>query len=1170
MTTTDRHTNTGEGKTMSQSQRSAGRPSRAIGFLAALGVFPRVQGSGAPGVRASRQALFVVVTALGVFALGAASAFAAPLPEKPVTGYAGQEEVSLSTEAGLFGVLDPGKEGAAGTFELGTYEFVYRKSATECQGAGEKKAPASPAPSLGEGYERVTEHLTNLTPNTKYTYCIVARNSAGEPSVGNTVTFRTALPPEEPEIKKPTAILSNEATLNGVLDPKSKGEAGDYYFVYSQSSECEGAGEQSTPETAYAGAVGELASAQATGLIPNKTYTFCLRARNVQYEHALSPPETFTTPAAPPTIVESTTGVSDSAATLHASINPDGAATTYFFEYGPSTEYDASKSYGTKAPLVPASIGEGNDPVSVEAPVQGLLAGETYHYRVIATNAKSGAEGTPGPDQTFTTQPAGGEFKLPDNRSYELVSPPNRDGALLEAITHEGGVIESAEDGSAFTYVAATPPLPAAEGNPAYAYSQIMATRASSGGWNNRDIATPRSATNGLHAGHIAEYYFFNPELTSSILSPGDETELAPGETKSATGETESTIFIRNGLLTEGTNEYVPLVNSHNTPAGTRYGRIPRVPTGAAQLGYAGASQNLEHVIIQSKQPLTTGPAGFPGSGLYEWTKSTGELQPVSVLPGPGGEWAKTPELGAKTRQVSGAVSNSGNLVIWEDNRSLYVRDLENETTTLINPENGEESEARFQYATPDGSKVYFTDGQRLTPNSTAGQESPELYEYNTGTGTTTDLTPNPQGPGHESANVQGELLGVGGGGEYVYFVADGKLAAGATVGEPNVYIEDDGTVNFVTTLSTEDEFDWRGTTSSIPNTAWRTARVAPNGGYLAFMSDRSLTGYDNDDAVSGLPDEEVYLYDADSGHLVCASCDPSGARPHGVLDQTRAGEGLGLLVDRPEMWSTDDPGVDHWLAGSIPGWTSYQENFAQYQSRYLTNEGRLFFDSADGLVPQDQNGKEDVYEYEPEGVGPKEAKCGPGSVSGSEAYKREGAPGDEAAGCVALISSGRSSQESAFLDASAKGPGGEEGEDVFFISSAQLTGQEVESGGDIYDAHICSSCASTAAVASPPCTNEESCRAAPAPQPAIFGSPASATFSGPGNITPAVTPTVTTKKKTAAELKAEKLTKALKQCEKDKQKAKRAKCQEQARSKYGPAKKKTKTKKATNDRRGK
>ena len=38
--------------------------------------------------------------------------------------------------------------------------------------------------------------------------------------------------------------------------------------------------------------------------------------------------------------------------------------------------------------------------------------------------------------------------------------------------------------------------------------------------------------------------------------------------------------------------------------------------------------------------------------------------------------------------------------------------------------------------------------------------------------------------------------------------------------------------------------------------------------------------------------------------------------------------------------------------------------------SRYLSNSGRLFFDSADALVPQDVNGKEDVYEYEPPGEG--------------------------------------------------------------------------------------------------------------------------------------------------------------------------------------------------------
>jgi hypothetical protein len=38
---------------------------------------------------------------------------------------------------------------------------------------------------------------------------------------------------------------------------------------------------------------------------------------------------------------------------------------------------------------------------------------------------------------------------------------------------------------------------------------------------------------------------------------------------------------------------------------------------------------------------------------------------------------------------------------------------------------------------------------------------------------------------------------------------------------------------------------------------------VTPDGRYLVFMFQRSLSGYDNRDVVSGEPDEEVYLYDA-------------------------------------------------------------------------------------------------------------------------------------------------------------------------------------------------------------------------------------------------------------------------------------------------------------------
>ena len=117
-------------------------------------------------------------------------------------------------------------------------------------------------------------------------------------------------------------------------------------------------------------------------------------------------------------------------------------------------------------------------------------------------------------------------------------------------------------------------------------------------------------------------------------------------------------------------------------------------------------------------------------------------------------------------------------------------------------------------------------------------------------------------------------------------------------------------------------------------------------------MSERSLTGYDNQDAVSGEPDEEVYLYDAAANRLVCASCNPSGQRPHGLLDSELTSEGLGPLIDRPGVWR------ERWLAASLPIWTLDfgRSKSPIYQPRYLSDNGRLFFNSPDQLVPQAEN----------------------------------------------------------------------------------------------------------------------------------------------------------------------------------------------------------------------
>jgi hypothetical protein len=105
-------------------------------------------------------------------------------------------------------------------------------------------------------------------------------------------------------------------------------------------------------------------------------------------------------------------GLAEAAATLNGSVNPQGAATTYHFEYGPTT------SYGTKAPVPDAAAGSGTGDVAVNTAIGSLEPEATYHYRLVAKNA-SGT--TYGKDQTLTTNPRSG--------SWAVKTTPNPSGA---------------------------------------------------------------------------------------------------------------------------------------------------------------------------------------------------------------------------------------------------------------------------------------------------------------------------------------------------------------------------------------------------------------------------------------------------------------------------------------------------------------------------------------------------------------------------------------------------------------------------------------------------------------------------------------------------------------------------------------------------------------------
>ncbi|MEA2385435.1 MAG: hypothetical protein QOH72_5406 [Solirubrobacteraceae bacterium] len=111
--------------------------------------------------------------------------------------------------------------------------------------------------------------------------------------------------------------------------------------------------------------------------------------------------------AAAPTVVPlPPANVAVATATLRGTINPRGLATTYFFQYGPTTAYGARTAV--------AAAGAGAAGVTVTAAAGALVPATTYHLRLVAQNA-SGASATP--DRTFRT-PA-------QALSIALVATPN-------------------------------------------------------------------------------------------------------------------------------------------------------------------------------------------------------------------------------------------------------------------------------------------------------------------------------------------------------------------------------------------------------------------------------------------------------------------------------------------------------------------------------------------------------------------------------------------------------------------------------------------------------------------------------------------------------------------------------------------------------------------------
>ena len=389
----------------------------------------------------------------------------------------GAAEGIATTSATLAGSLTPKGVESYYYFQWGTTESYGHAS------------PTPPGTDAGSGRQAVAARteLSGLSPNTTYHFRLVATDGVGV-TVGADERFTTPGPPRISD-ETISGVGHAAATLDAKIDP-GKLET-SYRFEYGET-------------TAYGGEApaggGKLAAGEAftstaaalTGLKIGTTYHFRVLASNAAGT-IYGRDQTFET--APPVPIDETFAaeVSSKEATLHATIDPLGSDTHYYFQYG-SAGCAEAPSVCTDTPAAPGEdIGAGSEGIARTVKLTDLTPSTTYHYRVVAAN---GLGVTEGPERTFTSA-SEVPLALADGRAWEMVSPPDKHGIPIEPLTREGGLTLASEDGQAITYVADGALSEDAPGNRAPEPQQIISRR-EEGGWSSEDVAPPNVKAQGL------------------------------------------------------------------------------------------------------------------------------------------------------------------------------------------------------------------------------------------------------------------------------------------------------------------------------------------------------------------------------------------------------------------------------------------------------------------------------------------------------------------------------------------------------------------------------------------------------------------------------------------------------------------------------------------------
>ena len=723
---------------------------------------------------------------------------------------------------------------------------------------------------------------------------------------------------------------------------------------------------------------------------------------------------------------------------------------------------------------------------------------------------------------------------LPDCRAYELVTPPNKGGALVKAegfasaaIAADGSSLLGASTG-AFAGLTSDE-LPAPSGTADYRFTRT------GNGW----------VTSAL-----------DPFQTQLMSSGVEDSIWAPDVAGS--GADHFSLVHADGSVSDIGPVWPPALGPNQAPG--NYNIFP-------PYSVLGAASNASNGVVFTIVKTKFGPSlieksslywpfdmTIAESSLYEYT-GTNSVEPSLVGVGGGaGSTTLISQCGAylgSSQEEYNAVSAHGETVFFDaeaggcvgENRNhelvtgsgppvseLYARIAGSKTVAISEPSRNDceacetapaaMRPAVFRGASEDGSRVFFTTEQELL----AGQKGTNLYEYDF------DAPEHHKialvSSGASEPQVQG-VSRISLDGSHAYFVASGALSATpnnggqkAQAGADNlyVYVRDEsypsGHIAFIALLCSgagkSREIDDPQCSSSLgagvgDEELWavsdqgRPAQATPDGQFLVFTSYGDLTADDTSDAL------QVFRYDSLTGNLVRISIGQDGYNNNGnaMRDVSDAS------VDDNARISPQDYGYGA-RGGAI--------------ARTMSDDGSdVFFQSPVGLTPQALN----LVQVD--------------TNSGDPLYAQNVYEYHD--GRVSLISDGRDTarvlaSEEILIGTSASGG------DVFFRSGDQLVPQDTDTQVDFYDARIDGGFPAPAAPAS---CEGEGCQAPSSATP-VFGAPVSANFAGSGNLTP---PAITPVAKPNPLTRAQELTKALKACKK-KPKKKRASCKAQARKKYG------------------